>query len=85
MFTPHALQRALERGTDKAEVEDVLATGVPTPAHSGRLGKGKEFSYEQVRNGTEYRQKRVEVYYAKEGDALFVVTVYVFYGEWETR
>ena len=83
-FTRHALQRALERGTDRAEVEDVLATGVPAPARSGRLGKAKLFLYQRVRNGTEYRQKRVEVYYVQEGDALFIMTVYVFYGAWET-
>lgn len=84
MFTRHALQRALERGTDRVEVEDVLATGVSTPARKGRLGKAKVFAYQQVRNGIEYRQKRVEVYYVEEGDALFVVTVYAFYGTWET-
>jgi hypothetical protein len=84
VFTRHVLQRALERGTDRAEVEDVLATGVPAPARSGRLGKAKVFAYQQVRHGTEFRQKRVEVYNVQEGDALSVVTVYVFYGAWET-
>ncbi len=84
MFTRHALQRALERGADREEIEDVLATGVPTPARRRCLGKAKVFAYQQVRNGIEYRQKRVEVYYVEEWDALFVVAVYAFYDTWET-
>ncbi len=73
----------MERGTDGPEIRDVLATGVPVPAHSGRLAKAKIYRFGQRHGGILYPQKRVEVYYVKEGDATFVVTVYFFYGTWE--
>jgi hypothetical protein len=84
-FTVHTLERALERGTSRAEIADVLATGFAIPAHSGRRGKAKVYDFQERRNGIEYPQKRVEVYYIDAGDALFAVTVYVFYGKWETK
>jgi len=56
-----------------------------SPAHSGRRGKAKLYDFQELRNGIEYPQKRVEVYYIDAGDALFAVTVYVFYGKWETK
>jgi hypothetical protein len=81
----HALRRAVERGTDRAEIENVLATGSPVPAHSGRLMTAKVYPFDQFHMGTWYPPyKRVEVCYAREGDAMFVVTVYVFYGTWKT-
>ena len=80
-FTVHALERALERGASRAEIADVLATGFSIPAHSGRRGKAKVYGFQELRNGVEYPQKRVEVYYVDAGDALFAVTVYVFYGK----
>ena len=33
--------------------------------------------------GKYYEQKRVEVFYAVEGDLMVTATVYVFYGKWE--
>ena len=36
-----------------------------------------------TRQGEYYEQKRVEVFYITEGDAIITVTVYVFYGKWE--
>jgi hypothetical protein len=36
------------------------------------------------RQGKRYSQKMVEVYYLTEGDAIVVVTVYVFFGTWES-
>jgi hypothetical protein len=67
------------------KLRDVLATGFSIPAHSGRRGKAKVYDFQELRNGIEYPQKRVEVYYVDAGDALFAVTVYVFYGKWEKK
>jgi len=81
-MTLHASRRALERGTTAEEIEEVLQTGVPFQAESGRQGKAKVFKFEKQRHGRYYNQKRVEVIYVEEDDTLVVVTVYVFFGNW---
>jgi hypothetical protein len=80
---PHTLERAVERGTNEAEIKDVINRGVPIPARRGRLGKAKVYGFGRQRQGKYYEQKRVEVIYAVEGEAIVTVTVYVFYGKWE--
>ena len=82
---PHTLERAVERGTDVTEIEEVLANGVPLTAKRGRLGRGKVYDFRQVRLGRYFEQKRVEVYYVVEDDVIITVTVYVFYGKWEVE
>lgn len=79
----HVLQRAEERGADKAEIEDVLLTGFPIPAKYGREGKAKVYPFSQTRHGKYYEQKRVEVIYTVQKQALIAITVYVFYGRWD--
>ncbi len=79
----HTLQRAEERGTSKAEIEDVLATGFSIPAKYGKIGKAKVYEFGRLRGGKNYQQKRVEVFYAHEGGEVNTITVYVFYGRWE--
>lgn len=80
---PHTLERAEERGTNGEEIIDVINTGSPVPAKSGRMGKAKVFDFRQNQHGRYYEQKRVEVFYTTTGDAVATVTVYVFYGKWE--
>lgn len=79
----HTLERAVERGTNAEEIEDVIEKGFPVEAKRGRLGKAKVFTFNQMRKGRFYPQKRVEVIYAIEGYTVVAVTVYVFYGKWE--
>ena len=79
----HALERAEERGTSEAEINDVIRTGFTFPARHSRMGKAKIYPFEQRRHGRYYPQKRVEVIYTVEGDQVTTVTVYVFYGHWE--
>jgi len=80
---PHTLERAEERGTNADEIKDVIEGGFAIPARQGRLGKARVFDFKQRRLGRYYEQKRVEVIYAAENDAIVTVTVYVFYGTWE--
>jgi hypothetical protein len=80
---PHTLARAEERGTTKEEIIDVIRNGFSIQAKHGRMGKAKVFSYNQARGRKFYEQKRVEVIYVTEPDAIVAVTVYVFYGKWE--
>jgi hypothetical protein len=82
---PHTVERAEERGTSEREIRDVIRTGFPIPARYGRLGKAKVYGFKQRRCGRYYEQKRVEVIYAIERDAIVTVTVYVFYGKWEAE
>lgn len=79
----HTLERAEERGTNEAEIEDVIRTGFTISAKYDRIGKAKVYDFKQERNGKYYGQKRVEVIYTLEKDFIVTVTVYVFYGKWE--
>jgi hypothetical protein len=81
-ISPHAAQRAKERGASVAEIEETLATGSPQPAMMGRKCMRKAFRIDELRAGRRYSQKMVEVYYVDEEGAVVVVTVYVFYGVW---
>ena len=82
-ITRHTLARAEERGTNEAEISDVLASGFSIPAKYHKMGKAKVYQFAQERHGKRYAQKRVEVFYVQEADDLIVVTAYVFYGKWE--
>jgi len=68
----------------EAEIIDVLTTGFQIDAKYNRSAKGKIFDYNQKRNEKYYDQKRIEVYYILERETLITITVYVFYGKWET-
>lgn len=80
---PHTLERAEERGTNEAEISDVIRNGFTVPSKYGRIGKAKIYDFRQARHGRYYEQKRVEVFYVIEGSVLTTATVYVFYGLWE--
>ncbi len=80
---PHTLERAEERGTDRAEIIEVIETGLPVEAKYKRIGKSKIFNFQRQRLGKYYEQKRVEVFYNIENDEITTVTVYVFYGKWQ--
>ena len=79
---PHTLERALERGANEKEIEEVSETGFVIPAKHGRIGKAKIYEFNQERLGKYYDQKRVEVFYVIEENLIITVTVYVFYGKW---
>lgn len=81
---PHTLARAEERGTDEEEIKDVIKTGTDLPAKHGRIGKAKVYEYKQEHSHKYYEQKRVEVFYIIEDNLIITVTVYVFYGKWES-
>ena len=82
---PHTLERAEARGTNEEGIKDVINTGFSIPAKYGRLGKAKVYTFQQRWRGTYSEQKRVEVIYTIEKDAVITVTVYVFYGKWENE
>jgi hypothetical protein len=81
----HTLERSEERGTNEEEISDVLLTGFSIPGKYGRLGKAKVYEFKKERRGKYYEQNRVEVFYTIEGRTIITVTVYVFFGKWESR
>lgn len=80
---PHTLERAEERGTNEKEIIEVIGNGFSIPGKYGRMGKAKIYNFKQKRHNKYYEQKKVEVFYVKQGDLIVTVTVYVFYGRWE--
>lgn len=80
---PHTLERAEERGTNEEEIKDVIINGFSVPAKHGRIGKAKIYDFKMKRLDKYYEQKKVEVIYTQESEAIVTVTVYVFYGKWE--
>ena len=82
---PHTLERAKERGANEEEIKDVLGGGFPIEAKCGRLGRAKVFTFNRMRSGRFYEQKRVEVIYTIKGDTIVTVTAYVFYGNWGVK
>ena len=80
---PHTWERAEERGTNEAEIKDVIYSGAAISAKYERIGKAKVYDFKQNRHNKYYEHKRVEVFYLIEGDKIITVTVYVFYGKWE--
>ena len=83
IIEPHTLERAEERGTNEAEIIDVIENGTSIRGKYGRLGKAKIFEYNKERLGKFYEQKRVEVFYTIENGIIVTITVYVFFGKWE--
>ncbi|MBW1696271.1 MAG: hypothetical protein JRH18_03510 [Deltaproteobacteria bacterium] len=65
-------------------MKDVIETGIDIPAKHKRLAKAKVYEFKQKRHGKYYEQKRVEVSYIIEENLIITVTVYVFYGKWES-
>lgn len=80
---PHTLERAEERGTNEEEIKDVIINGFLVPAKHGRIGKAKIYDFKMKRLDKYYEQKKVEVIYTQESEAIVTVTVYVFHGKWE--
>lgn len=74
-----------ERGATEDEVRRVLEQGRKSDARPPRLAREMVFTEGYERRGRFYPHKLVKVIYAWErrnGDAIVVVTVLVFYGRW---
>lgn len=78
---PHTSQRIKERKTSEQEVVETLQYGVNISGKSGRLGKSKVFTFNNIHNEKYYEQKKLEVYYIIEDERIITVTVYVFFGK----
>ncbi|MBI3250147.1 MAG: DUF4258 domain-containing protein [Deltaproteobacteria bacterium] len=82
---PHTLERAEERGATEQEIKETIETGELIPAKKNRLGRAKVYGFNRTRQGKCFEQKRIEVFYVIEGGVIVTVTIYVFYGKWESE
>ena len=80
VISNHAAHRMQARGATVGEVEQAIRAGNWQPAQRGKWKASAHFAFNGVSpvNGQFYNNKRVEVVFADEANAI-VVTVKVFY------
>ena len=81
----HARERMRERGATEEEVRQAVLSGSAVEAKRGREAKERVFSYNASWQGRQYSQKKVRAIFIDEGDRLTVLTVYVYFGEWNDQ
>ena len=79
VFSPHALQKMVDRGTTETEVEATIHEGSPEPARKERVMFRKNFAFNSQWRGKHFAVKQVAPVVAKRADRLVVVTVFVYY------
>ncbi len=76
-LSPHALDRAAERGATEAEIAATIEHGETVPARHGRTGFRRIFSGPWVWRQRTFDGKQLFVYAVQRGDDWLVVTVIV--------
>ena len=79
VFSPHALQKMVDRGTTETEVEATIHEGNPEPARKGRVMFRKNFAFNSQWRGKHFAVKQVAPVVAEEANRLVVVTVFIYY------
>ena len=79
VFSPHALQKTVDRGTTQTEIKATIHEGNPEPARKGRVMFRKNFAFNSQWRGKHFAVKQVAPVVAEEADRLVVVTVFVYY------
>lgn len=80
-----AAQRGLVRFVRRqGELAQLRRAYEQVQAGHGRLAKAKVYVFRQRWLGNYYEHKRVEVLFTIEKDVVITVTVYIFYGTWES-
>lgn len=79
VFSPHALQKMVDRGTTETEVEATIHEGNPEPARKARVMFRKNFAFNSQWRGKHFAVKQVAPVVAERADRLVVVTVFVYY------
>lgn len=78
-LTKHAQEQAIERGTNEAEIIDIIVTGNRQPAKNGRYKYQAIFQYNNDWQGQFYSVKKVVPIVTETDTELVVITVYTFY------
>ena len=79
VFSPHAREKALDRGASESEVRAAILSGSPEPARKGRVMFRKNFAFDCCWRGKHYSVKQVAPVIVEEEDRIVVVSVYVYY------
>ena len=79
LFSRHAQEQAVERGTTTEEMELAIREGTPEPAKKNRLKAKYTFRYGAEWHGRFYALKQVEPVFVEESGEIIVVTVYTYY------
>jgi hypothetical protein len=78
-FSDHALERMIERGTTRPEVEEAIRHGREAPARSGKIAFRLNLQYQDTWKGKYYGTKQVSPIVVEEMERFVVVTVLTFY------
>lgn len=78
-FHPHAKERLLERGASEEEVAVTVESGETFPVKFGRTGFRRNFPFDGIWRGKNYKTKQVEVFAVKEEDYWIAITVITRY------
>ena len=79
VFSQHALDQMVKRGTNRMEIAATIRAGEMTPAKKGRLAFRKNFPFGSEWKGKYYEMKQVMAIVVKEEEQFVVITVYTFY------
>jgi len=79
VFSQHALDQMVKRGTNRMEIAATIREGEMTPAKKGRLTFRKNFPFGSEWKGKYYEMKQVMAIAVKEEEQFVVITVYTFY------
>jgi hypothetical protein len=78
-LTVHAREQCLERGTNEAEVSEVILRGPREPAKHGRWLYRLNLPHGREWQGRTYAIKQVAPIVAETDEEFVVITVYTFY------
>jgi hypothetical protein len=76
---PHARERMWERGASEDEVLRTIEAGERFLAKFNRIGFRRNFTFEGLWKGKQYKTKQVEVYTVEENEDLIAITILVKY------
>jgi hypothetical protein len=68
-----------ERGASEDEVIRTVEGGERFPAKFNRIGFRRNFGFEGLWKGKQYKTKQIEVYAIEENEDLIVITILVKY------
>ncbi len=79
IFSDHAHRQMAERGASEAEVVEAITHGERAPAKHGRTAHRRNFDYNRLWSGKQYRIKQVMPITKDESNHTIVITVYTYY------
>ena len=78
-LSQHAREQTGRRGCSEAEILETIRTSQWENAELGRMQCKKDFSFNKIWNGKEYKTKQVKPIFTEEKDEIIVITVYAYY------